>query len=288
MPVKISKWEAPVLVLPAMVLIFVIMIFPLFYTIYCSLQSLDYMQFGGFVGLKNYVKIFSDPKFWPSIRVTLTISLAAVAVSLVVGTLLAIWVDKKSGLFNYAIQLTGLVPWVTSMVVAALLWKWVFDGESGLLNYALSTLGIRPINFFSSGPSAVATTVFVIAWRTIGYSMVMILAGLKGLSCDLIEAAAVDGANANQIFWRIKLPMIRTPALISTIVLTMSNFNNNTIPMVLTSGGPADATNVITLNLYRMGFSYFQFGKASALAFVVFVINIVLVTIYIKAVKYEI
>jgi len=285
---KISRWEAPALVLPAMILIFVIMIFPLFYTVYCSLQSLDYMKFGGFLGLKNYVKIFADPKFWPSIRVTLVISLAAVAVSLTLGTLLAIWVDSEFCRFGYAIQLTGLVPWVTSMVVAALLWKWVFDGESGLLNYFLSTIGVRPVNFFSSAPAAVATTVFVMAWRTIGYSMVMILAGLKGLSHDLIEAASVDGANANQIFWRIKLPMIKTPALISTIVLTMSNFNNNTIPMVLTSGGPADATNVITLNLYRLGFSYFQFGKASALAFIVFVINILLVMVYIKAVKYEI
>jgi ABC-type sugar transport system permease subunit len=286
--VKIGKWEAPVLVLPAMLLIFVIMIFPLFYTVYCSVQSLDYMQFGGFVGLKNYVKVFAEPKFWPSIQVTLVISLSAVAVSLVIGTLLAIWVDSEFCRFGYAVQLTGLIPWVTSMVVAALLWKWVFDGESGLLNYFLSTLGARPVNFFSSGPAAVATTVFVIAWRTIGYSMVMILAGLKGLSHELIEAAAVDGASGSQIFWHVKLPMIKTPALISTIVLTMSNFNNNTIPMVLTSGGPADATNVVTLNLYRMGFSYFQFGKASALAFVVFAINLILVTIYIKAVKYEI
>jgi ABC-type sugar transport system permease subunit len=285
---KIGKWEAPLLVLPAMALIFVIMIFPLFYTVYCSLQSLDYMQFGGYIGLSNYTKIFNDPKFWPSIRVTLVISLSAVAVSLVLGTLLAIWVDSEYCRFAYGVQLTGLIPWVTSMVVAALLWKWVFDGESGLFNYFLSTLGIRPINFFSSASSAVATTVFVIAWRTIGYSMVMILAGLKGLSHELVEAAAVDGASPAQIFWRIKLPMIKTPALISTIVLTMSNFNNNTIPMVLTSGGPADATNVITLNLYRLGFSYFQFGKASALAFVVFAINILLVMIYIKAVKYEI
>jgi ABC-type sugar transport system permease subunit len=118
--------------------------------------------------------------------------------------------------------------------------------------------------------------------------MVMILAGLKGISGDLIEAAQVDGANGRQVFWRVKLPMIKTPALISSVVLTMSNFNNNTIPMVLTSGGPANATNVITLNLYRVGFTYFQFGKACALAFVVFTINILLVVFYVKAVRYEV
>lgn len=285
---KVKRYEGPLLAAPAMLLIFFIMIFPMFYTVYCSLFNLDYMHFGNYMGLGNYTKILTDPKFWPSLKVTFIISLAAVAISLTVGTLLAIWVDKKNGLFGYAIQLTGLVPWVTSMVVAALLWKWVFDGEMGLLNYALSLIGVQPVNLFSSGPKAVATTIFVIAWRTIGYSMVMILAGLKGIPNDLIEAAQVDGANSSQIFWRVKLPMIKTPALISSIVLTMSNFNNNTIPMVLTSGGPANATNVITLNLYRTGFTYFQFGRASALAFVVLMINIALVILYVKAVRYEV
>ena len=285
---KVKRYEGPLLAAPAMLLIFFIMIFPLFYTIYCSLFNLDYMSFGKYLGLKNYVKIFSDANFWPSLRVTFVISLAGVLVSLVIGTLLAVWVDQKRGLFGYIIQLTGLVPWVTSMVVAALLWKWVFDGEMGLLNYALTRLGMKPVNFFSTARLAIFTTIFVIAWRTIGYSMVMILAGLKGIPGDLIEAAQVDGGNSWQIFWRVKLPMIKTPALISSVVLTMSNFNNNTIPMVLTSGGPANATNVITLNLYRIGFNYFQFGKACALAFVVFVINILLVVIYIKAVRYDV
>ena len=285
---KVKRYEGPLLTAPAVLLIFFIMIFPLFYTIYCSLFNLDYMSFGKYLGLGNYIKIFKDAKFWPSLRVTFLISLSGVVVSLVVGTLLAVWVDNKRSLFGYIIQLTGLVPWVTSMVVAALLWKWVFDGEMGLLNYTLSLLGIKSINLFSTAPLAIATTVFVIAWRTIGYSMVMVLAGLKGIPGELIEAAEVDGANASQVFWRVKLPMIKTPALISSVVLTMSNFNNNTIPMVLTSGGPANATNVITLNLYRIGFSYFQFGKACALAFVVFVINIILVVLYIKAVRYDV
>jgi ABC-type sugar transport system permease subunit len=285
---KVRRIEGPLLATPAMILIFFIMIFPLFYTVYCSLYNLDYMKFGNFLGLSNYIKIFKDAKFWPSLRVTFIISLVGVVVSLVIGTMLAVWVDKKQGLFGYIIQLTGLVPWVTSMVVAALLWKWVFDGEMGLLNYILSLLGIEPLNLFSTAPRAIGTTIFVIAWRTIGYSMVMILAGLKGISGDLIEAAQVDGANGWQVFWRVKLPMIKTPALISSVVLTMSNFNNNTIPMVLTSGGPANATNVITLNLYRVGFTYFQFGKACALAFVVFTINILLVVFYVKAVRYEV
>ncbi len=285
---KVHRFEGPLLVAPAMVLIFLILIFPLFFAVYSSMYRLEYMQLGEFVGLNNYLNILKDPKLWPSLRVTLIISLSAMALSLTIGTMMAVWLDRRGGVLGYAIQLVGLIPWVISMMVAAMLWKWVFDGEMGLMNYLLSSIGMKQINFFSSATSAVLTTIFVFAWRTIGYSMVMILAGLKGISRELIEASQVDGANSWQVFRFIKLPMIKTPALISSIVLTMSNFNNNTIPMVLTSGGPAGATNVITLNLYRTGFTYFQFGKASALAFIVFVINVLLVVIYVKAVRYEV
>jgi len=118
--------------------------------------------------------------------------------------------------------------------------------------------------------------------------MVMILGGLKGLPYELIEAARVDGATSRQIFWRVKLPLIKTPALISSIVLTMSNFNNNTVPMVLTGGGPGNATNVITLETYRLGFAYYQFGNASALSFITLIINILMVIFYMRVVKYEI
>jgi ABC-type sugar transport system permease subunit len=260
----------------------------LFNTIYYSLCNIDYMHFSGYVGLGNYIKVFGNPKFYSSLIITLVITLSAAVFSLCSGTLIALWADKKRGLFGYSIQIVALIPWVTSMVVAGLLWKWVFDGEMGLFNYLLSLLQIKPLFLFKTAFSATLTTIFVIAWRTIGYSMVMILAGLKGLSHDLLEAAAMDGANGRQVFWRVILPMIKTPALISSIVLTMSNFNNNTIPLVLTGGGPGEATNVITLLLYRTGFTYFQFGYASAQSIVVLAINVIIIAVYIKAVRYNI
>lgn len=273
---------------PSMALIIMTMVVPLFYTIYCSLYSLDYLQFGDFVGFENYVKILTNSDIWKALLTTFIISIPAMIVSLVGGTLLALWADRKTGTYAYLIQLIGLVPWVTSMVVGALLWKWIFDSDMGLFNYLITSMGFNSINLYSTPKLAIATTIFVFAWRTVGYSMVMILGGLKGLPFELIEAARVDGANMNQIFWRIKMPLIKTPALISSIVLTMSNFNNNTVPLVLTGGGPGDATNVITLENYRMGFSFFKFGDASALSFVTLVINMIIVIFYIKAVKYEI
>lgn len=282
------KTEGPLLVLPAVLLIMMIMVVPLFYTIYCSVSHIDYMQYSGFAGLSNYIKVLTDPDTWMSMRATLIITFAAVVISLVVGTLLAIWADRQKGIFAYLIELIGLIPWVISMVVAALLWKWVLDGDMGLFNYFRNCLGLDNIYVFLKKDMAVITTILVISWRTIGYSMVMALAGLKSLPQEVIEASHVDGANALQTFWRIKLPMIKTPVLISSITLTMSNFNNVTIPMVMTSGGPGKATNVISLAMYKMGFTYFQFGPASALAVVLFVINFIFVVVYIKAVKYDI
>lgn len=273
---------------PSMLLIIMIMIVPLFYTIYCSLFNLDYLQFGSFVGFKNYRRILSDPDMWHSLMTTMIITIPAMLISLVCGTLLALWADRQTGSFAYLIQLVGLIPWVTSMVVGALLWKWIFDSDMGLFNYFITSLGFQPVLLFSTASKAIATTIFVFAWRTIGYSMVMILGGLKGLPYELIEAARVDGANSRQIFWRVKLPLIKTPALISSIVLTMSNFNNNTVPMVLTGGGPGNATNVITLETYRLGFAYYQFGNASALSCITLIINILMVIFYMKVVKYEI
>lgn len=282
------KIEGPLLIAPATILIVMIMVVPLFYTLYCSFSNMDYMQFNGYVGLKNYIQILGDRNTWTSLLTTLVITFTGVAISLVFGTLLAIWVDRKHGIVAYGIELIGLTPWVISMVVAALLWKWVWDGDMGLFNYLRNLVGLDNVYVFLKKNYAVMTTIFVIAWRTIGYSMVMILAGLKSLPGEVLEAAQVDGANAFTTFWKIKLPMIKTPMLISSIVLTMSNFNNVTIPMVMTGGGPGTATNVISLMLYKTGFSYYQFGPASALSVLVFVINIVFVVIYVKAVKYEI
>ncbi len=276
------------LVLPATMLILIILISPLFYTLYLSVYNADYLNITTFQGIGNYIKILQNPQIIKSIGTTFYISLVGLAISMGLGTMLALWVDKKSGKFAYALQIVGLVPWVTSMVVGGLLWKWILDPDLGLCNYVLRTLKLPEVNIYQTGNTAIWAVIIVMAWRTIGYAMVMILAGLKGIPYDIIEASNVDGANKFQILWNIKFPMIKTPLMISSIVLFMSNFNNVTIPMVLTGGGPGNATTVTSLELYRMAFSFYKFGDASALSFILFVINAILTIVYIKAVKYDV
>ena len=276
------------LTLPGMFLIIMILVVPLFCTVYSSLFKLDHLQKGGFVGFKNYVTLFQDPGIWASFGITILVTLVSAGISMVLGLVFALWIDRRTGAVAYLIQLIGLLPWVISMMVGTVLWRWILNGDTGLFNYFLRCLGIAPVAIFENKTASLVTLIVVMAWRTIGYSMVMILAGLKGVDKGLLEAARVDGANTWQALMRIKLPLIKTPMLLSTIVLTMSNFNNNTVPLILTGGGPGTATNVISLELYRMGFTYYKFGLASALSVLVFLVNIVFVVLYVRMIKYDV
>ena len=146
---------------------------------------------------------------------------------------------------------------------------------------------MEPIYVIQNRNSAIIALIFVMSWRTIGYSMVMLLAGLKGIDGTLLEAARVDGATFLQTLFRIRLPLIKSNLLLSTIVLTVSNFTNNTVPKVLTSGGPANATNVITLEQYNLSFVYYEFGRSSALSVLIMAVVVVIIACYIKVAKYE-
>lgn len=273
---------------PAMAVLILCLILPLFYTIYCSLFKLDYLVNGGFVGIKNYVTLLTDRKVQDSLLLTLGITLISTLFSVLLGLAMALWIDRKTGFFAYLIEMLGLVPWVISMVVAGLLWRWLFHGDLGLFNMILRMLGLNPVYVVQNKIPAIIALIFVMVWRLVGYAMIMILAGLKGLDGGLIEAAKVDGASPFQLLIYIKLPLIKSSVLLSTIVLTISNFTNNTVPKVLTGGGPSNATNVITLYQYNLGFQYYKFGTSAALSVLIMLITSLIIVLYIKVSNYRI
>lgn len=273
---------------PAMAVLILCLILPLFYTIYCSLFKLDYLVNGGFVGMKNYVTLLTDRKVQDSLLLTLGITLISTLLSVLLGLAMALWIDRKTGFFAYLIEMLGLVPWVISMVVAGLLWRWLFHGDLGLFNMILRMLGLNPVYVVQNKIPAIVALIFVMVWRLVGYAMIMILAGLKGLDGGLIEAAKVDGASPFQLLIYIKLPLIKSSVLLSTIVLTISNFTNNTVPKVLTGGGPSNATNVITLYQYNLGFQYYKFGTSAALSVLIMLITSLIIVLYIKVSNYRI
>lgn len=273
--------------LPAMVLLIALLIVPLGYTVYCGFYQYKYMMKGNFVGFDNFIYCLTNKDIRNSFVTTILITFSTTAISVVFGLLMALWIDRRGGLFSYLIEMVGLIPWVISMVVAGLLWRWLFNGDLGLLNLILKALGMKPVYVIQNKTSAIIALIFVMSWRTIGYAMVMLLAGLKSIDGTLLEAAKVDGAMPIQTLFRIKLPLIKSQLLLSTIVLTVSNFTNNTVPKVLTGGGPVNATNVITLEQYDLSFVYYEFGRSAALSLLIMIVTVVIIAGYIRVAKYE-
>lgn len=283
----LHKRSGGLYVCPAMFLLIALLIVPLGYTIYCAFYQYKYMVKGAFVGLDNFVYCLTNPKILNSFLTTAIVTFASTAISIVGGLLLALWIDKRGGLFAYLIEMVGLIPWVISMVVAGLLWRWLFNSDLGLFNMVLKLFGLSPVAVIQNRTSAIIALIFVMSWRTIGYAMVMLLAGLKGIDETLLEAAKTDGATSWQSLIHIKLPLIKSQLLLATIVLTVSNFTNNTVPKVLTGGGPVDATNVITLEQYNLSFIYYEFGRSSALSVLIMAVTVIIIACYIKVAKYK-
>lgn len=277
----------PLLIAPGFIFIFMFLIFPIFFALGLSFFKTNYLQIQGFAGFSNFITVLTRQETMLSIWRGLVMSIVAAAFTMLIGFCLAYWVDSRSGVFAMSLQLVGLIPWVMSMVVGALLWKWMFAGDLGLLSHITRFFGLPAIDPLRKKMSAMGSLIFVVSWRTVGYSMVMLLAGLKTVPKELLEAAEVDGAGMVLRIRHIILPLIKTPLLVSGITILMSNINNVTVPMVLTGGGPVNATNVVALELYRMGFVNNMYGPASALATIVILINIILIAGYLKVVKWQ-
>ena len=277
-----------VLLAPSILVIFFVLIVPLGYSVYCSLYKCNYMNFTDFVGLDNFIRVLSDKTYLAAFGRTFLYTAASLVISLGFGVVFALWIHKYKGITAYAIELLVLIPWVTSQVVGTILWKWILNEDLGLLNYIIRVCGGSPLKLLSDPNIAQITLILVMSWRTIGYAMVNILAGLKSIPDNVEEAAIVDGVSKFQMLRYIRLPMIKTPLLISTIILTLSNINNLTVPLSLTGGGPGTATRVIMIPIYRLGFENYQFGTSSALSILLMIVTVVLSIVYVKVAKYEV
>lgn len=273
---------------PTLILILIFLLIPLGFAVFCSLYRCDYMQFTRFMGLGNYLDVLTNKQIIASIGRSFFISSISLVLAVILGMLLALWINAASGKLAYTLQIATLIPWVTSMIVAAMLWKWIFQDETGLLNYFMAETGLGKVGFLTDRNIAIYTLIFVITWRVIGYVMVQLLAGLKSIPVEYEEAAQIDGANRWNLFWRLRVPLLKTPLAISAIIVGLSNLNNLNVPLSLLAGGPGKSTMVVAIEIYRMSFTSYHFGESSALSIVLCLINFLLTLLYIKAVKYEV
>lgn len=277
-------------VVPAVLLIIMFLYVPALYGFSFSMYKIKYLAVGDFVGLQNYVDILTDKEIWSALGKSFCFTMSALVSTVALGLALALWLNNLTRGFSRLMQTVIMIPWIISVIVSALLWRWILADDVGLLPYILKTLfGVKNVYFIEGKQWSMFSLVFVAVWRTLGYAVLLLYAGLKSVPDDVFEAAGMDGANGMQKLVYIRIPLLKTQLLIVMIVLTLSYFNNVELPMSLTGGGPGTATTLISLLLYREAFTYYNFGTASALAILLFILNLVLVALYMKFVgwKYE-
>jgi multiple sugar transport system permease protein len=248
-----------------------------------SFTDYKFISETSFVGLANYQRLLSDETFWNAMGVTVWYVVLNIGFQTVLAILLAVLLHR----LTRSVVIRGLVlmPYLVANVVVALLWFWMLDAQIGVVNQILSWFGLGPVSFFGDEAWAIPTIAFVNTWRHLGYTALLIFAGLVMIPRMLYEAGRVDGASEWQMFWRITLPLLR-PVLAMVLVITVvGSFQVFDTVAVTTSGGPADATRVIQYYIFDLAFQRLDYGYASAVSVVLLVILSVIAFVQLRLMR---
>lgn len=230
-----------------------------------------------FVGLKNYLGIFRDREFMNALKNTIFYWMMTTPILVILPIFLAILVNNKlKGVKLF--RLIFYFPTLVSVVVTAILWRWMFAQE-GIINYFLTVIGINPISWLTNPNTALPALAFVTIWQGMGYYMLFYLAALQSVPQDLYEAAELDGANFWQKHFKITLPMIRPTIFFIAVISTMGAFKEFTLMLSMTGGGPINSTTTVVYLVYQEAFQNLDMGNASAISMVLFAILLVLTLI---------
>ena len=268
---QLAGW---IFILPALVGTLIFIVIPVICSFGLSFVKWDLLNPMQFVGLNNYREIFSDALFykilWNTVVFALSTSIFGVIIPLVLACILN---SKIRGAEFY--KTAYFLPFITPMVVIGVVWEWIFDPNIGFLNHILHL----HINWLYDTHYAMAALIIVSVWKLIGYNMIIFLTGLSGISQSLFEAAKIDGANPFETFKNITVPLLSPTIFFVVIITAISSFQIFDLIYLMTGGGPLDSTNVLVYAIYKNAFEYFNVGKASAIAYVLFVLILILTLI---------
>ena len=278
------------MITPSLVIIFALSIYPLLYTLVLSLSQYNLIKpkNNGFVGLSQYYKVMTDPKFWHAMRVTGYFVAVSLPIQMVAGMLMALLLNQNfrgRGLLR-AIM---LMPWAVPNIVNSNLWNWIFNTNYGVLNRLLMQLKLirEPVIWMGNATLAMNMLIIADTWRMLPFYGIMFLAGLQSIPEDMYEAGRIDGANAWQRFFRLTLPSLKAIILSVLIMRTTQLFKVFDIIYMMTKGGPADGTKVISFYIYEQAFSSLNFGYSASLATIVALITMAIALVYLRTFRIE-
>ncbi|MEB3358772.1 MAG: sugar ABC transporter permease [Synechococcales bacterium] len=276
---RVTGW---LLLVPALVLLVAVFAYPIGRAFWLSLftENLGTQLEPVFSGLANYGRLIGDGRFWQSLWNTTVFTTVCLALELVLGMGIAL-VLNQAFFGRGAVRTIALLPWALPTAVMALAWRWIFNDQYGVVNDILRRLSLIGTDITWLGDPTRAMMALIVAdvWKTTPFIAVILLAGLQSISRDLYEAHSLEGASPLQSFWAITLPLLTPQIMIALLFRFAQSFGIFDLPRVMTGGGPAGATEMVSLYIYDTVMRYLDFGYGSALVVVTFLLLVVVVAI---------
>jgi multiple sugar transport system permease protein len=261
---------------PYLIIFVIFRLIPSLASVYISLTRWSIVGTPEFIGLDNFINLFSDAHFHRALLNNFHFLLIILPTVMILSLLVAVALNEKIVGRN-AIRVIAVIPYVIIPAVVGIMWSWLYDANFGFINYFLSLLGISPVRWLLDSNVALISVSIVIIWSFLGYNMILYLAGLQGISSEIYEASQIDGANRRQTFFYITLPLLsRTTSLIVTLTLINVVQVYDQV-VVMTGGGPSLATMTLLQYQFISGFERQQLGYGSAIGVAILFILIVLV-----------
>ncbi|TYB82682.1 MAG: sugar ABC transporter permease [Kosmotoga sp.] len=252
---------------PVLVMVSIFFLYPLFRVVLMSFQKWQVLGGSEFIGFENYTEALSDNEFWKSLWNTTIYAAIVTPMIFLPAVFLATALKKTSKKTNF-FRTVYFLPYAISFVAASYMWKWIYNDMYGLLNYALISMNLinQPVNWLGGTWSARIMVSIMVAWKTLGFSMIIIIAGLQGISPALYEAARIDGAKKWQEFRYITLPLLRPTIILALIISVAGSFKAFDHFYIMTQGGPLKTTQTIVMYINKVAFEYYDLGLGAAIS----------------------
>ncbi len=268
------------LIAPSYMIYLIFVLVPIAWSIVMSFTNYDLVQYD-YIGLDNYISIFTDEVFIKSMINTVVYSALTILPTMILGLSLAMLLNKKffgKGIFRTLFYM----PNIFSMVAVSMAWLYLYDTNSGIFNNLLKAFGLLPVRWVSSTGTAMLSIAVMSIWNGIGYNMVLFLSGLQSIPDYLYEAASIDGASRWEKFRHITIPMLSPTTFFVFVMACIQSFQAFGQILIVTNGGPRNATTTIAHQIYQNGFQYYKMGYASAQAVVLMIIIFIITLVNMK------
>ena len=259
-------------ILPSLIGFTVFYAVPAIRGLWISFTNWDLLRPAKFIGIENYVKLFQDKEFWNALSVTIYYVLLNIPLQTVLAMIIAVMMYRLTK--SMLIRALIILPWLMPPVVVGLIWLWLLDPNIGIVNVTLKALGLPMIAFLGLPQWAMPSIAMINIWEYVGYTALLIFAGLQSIPGSVYEAASIDGASESQTFWKVTVPLLRPVLVFVVVTSVIGSFQIFDTIAITTKGGPVNATKVMNWYIYEQAFSRFNMGYATTIFIILFAILI--------------